>query len=162
MSGSKIFAGTWGDGVFLSTNNGASWTAVDSGLPENTVVLSLAISGGTIFAGAGGTGVWRRPLSEMLGVINPIPQQEMSKPHADVIKINISKTGIAVLLPETLNNRAMTVDVVNIAGRSIYSATHQVYNGSLSIPISKLSTGIYLMSIRGNNATLSSPFVVTK
>ncbi len=63
-SGANIFAGTgdWmysgGEGVYLSTDNGTSWTAVDSGLTDNDV-LALAVSpngtGGTnLFAGTGG------------------------------------------------------------------------------------------------------------
>jgi hypothetical protein len=64
VSGSNLFAGTNG-GVFLSTNNGTSWTAVNTGL-TSTIVLSLAINGSNLFAGTAGGGVWRRPLSEMV------------------------------------------------------------------------------------------------
>jgi len=56
-SGTNIFAGTWGGGVFLSTNNGTSWTQVNNGL-MNTVVRSLAVSGTNIFAGTSGGGVY--------------------------------------------------------------------------------------------------------
>ncbi len=48
---SFIFAGTdWGS-VFLSSNNGSSWTAVNNGLPIGIEVLPFAISGSNIFAG---------------------------------------------------------------------------------------------------------------
>lgn len=58
VSGSNIFAGTV-SGVFLSANNGTSWTAVNSGLPANTIVLTLAMSGGrNIFAGTYGGGIF--------------------------------------------------------------------------------------------------------
>ncbi len=56
-NGSKIFAGTWSGGVFLTTNNGTSWTAVNSGLPTDSWVYSLADSGSKIFAGTN-TGVY--------------------------------------------------------------------------------------------------------
>src|SRR5271169_5139892 len=46
----NLFAGTWGGGVFLSTNNGTSWTAVNSGL-TNFSIMSLAVSGTNLFAG---------------------------------------------------------------------------------------------------------------
>jgi hypothetical protein len=69
--GTNLFAGT-GGGVFLSTNNGTSWSKVDTGL-TNTYVNVFAVSpngaGGTnLFAGTEGRGVWRRPLSEMTSV----------------------------------------------------------------------------------------------
>ncbi len=52
VSGTNLFAGTSG-GVFLSTNNGTSWTAVNNGL-TNTDVRALAVSGTNLFAGTSG------------------------------------------------------------------------------------------------------------
>jgi ligand-binding sensor domain-containing protein len=51
VSGTNLFAGTFGDGVFLSTNNGTSWAAVNTGL-TNSYVYVLAVSGTNLFAGA--------------------------------------------------------------------------------------------------------------
>ena len=71
LSGNNIFAGT-GGGVFLSTDNGSNWNAVNNGLLQLTV-YSLTISGDNIFAGTDGAGagggVWRRPLSEMITAV---------------------------------------------------------------------------------------------
>jgi len=53
VNDSNLFAGTGGGGVFLSTNNGASWTAVNTGL-TNTAVFSLAVNGSNLFAGTDG------------------------------------------------------------------------------------------------------------
>jgi hypothetical protein len=52
ISGNNIFAGTYYDGIFLSTDNGSSWNGVNNGL-TNLAVTSLAISGNNIFAGTG-------------------------------------------------------------------------------------------------------------
>ncbi len=57
ISGTYLFAGTGGSGVFLSTNSGASWTQVDTGL-TNSTVNALAASGPDIFAGTDGGGVF--------------------------------------------------------------------------------------------------------
>lgn len=86
----------------------------------------------------------------------------MSKTYASGFKINIIKTGIAVMLPEPLNNAAISVGLFTIDGKRIYSATHQSHNGTLNIPVLGLSTGTYLMSITSKNGVLSSSFVVTK
>jgi hypothetical protein len=59
-SGQNLFAGTGGGGVFLSTNNGAAWSRVDSGLSTtNLFVNALAFSGTNIFAGIGSSGIFR-------------------------------------------------------------------------------------------------------
>ena len=54
VSGGNILAGAGAGGVFLSTDNGTNWKAVDSGLPANTGVNCLAASGSNIFAGTAG------------------------------------------------------------------------------------------------------------
>ena len=50
VSGTNLFAGT-NKGVFLTTDNGTTWSAVNTGLPTNTTVNALAIGGTNIFAG---------------------------------------------------------------------------------------------------------------
>jgi hypothetical protein len=75
VTGTNLFAGTsdflgTSGGVFLSTNNGIQWTAVNTGLP-NAAVLALAVSldGANLFAGTSSGDVWRRPLSEMITLV---------------------------------------------------------------------------------------------
>src|SRR5271157_6009251 len=53
----NIFAGTDSAGVYLSTNNGESWTAVNSNLPTYAYrITSLTVSGNNIFLGTLGGG----------------------------------------------------------------------------------------------------------
>jgi hypothetical protein len=58
VSGTNVFTGVYAAGVFLSTNNGTSWTAVNTGL-TNTTVQTIAVSGTSLFAGTQGGGVFR-------------------------------------------------------------------------------------------------------
>jgi hypothetical protein len=50
VSDTTVYAGTSGAGVFLTTNNGANWTEINSGLTNNSV-QTLAVSGTNLFAG---------------------------------------------------------------------------------------------------------------
>jgi ligand-binding sensor domain-containing protein len=79
VSGTNLFAGTAGSagsgngpdgGVFLSTDNGTSWTNTGLSLPTAGVV-TLAVSGTNLFAGTADAGVWQRPLSEMIVIPTP-------------------------------------------------------------------------------------------
>ncbi len=53
-----LFAGTDSNGVYLSDNSGLSWIAVNSGLPANTRIWSMAADGYDIFAGTS-EGIWQ-------------------------------------------------------------------------------------------------------
>jgi len=64
-SGSNLFAATYGSGVYLSTNNGDNWSEVNNGL-TSLPLRALAICGSYLYAGGDVSGVWRRPLSEMI------------------------------------------------------------------------------------------------
>jgi photosystem II stability/assembly factor-like uncharacterized protein len=57
-SGSALFAGTDGGGVFSSTDWGRTWTPMNSGLTKLDV-RSLAASGDTLFAGTLSGGIYR-------------------------------------------------------------------------------------------------------
>lgn len=71
VTGPNIFVGTLPALACLSTDNGATWGNINTGLtPYYIVVDCFAISGPYLLAGArtgiSGFGVWRRPLSEMI------------------------------------------------------------------------------------------------
>ncbi len=55
--GSILFVGTYGGGVFLSTDNGTSWITVNTGL-NDTDVFALALSGTNLVAGTDRGGVF--------------------------------------------------------------------------------------------------------
>jgi photosystem II stability/assembly factor-like uncharacterized protein len=55
--GTNLFAGTYGSGVFLSTDNGAVWTAVDSGLTD-LHIQALVTSDTNLFAGSAWDGIF--------------------------------------------------------------------------------------------------------
>ncbi len=58
--GNNIFAGILFSGVFVTNNNGGSWTAVNSGLPTgfNSDFESFAVSGPNLFAADLGGGIF--------------------------------------------------------------------------------------------------------
>jgi hypothetical protein len=59
-SSSTVYAATYGNGVFVSRDSGASWTSASNGL-RDTVVLSIASppGSGAVYAGTLGDGVYR-------------------------------------------------------------------------------------------------------
>jgi len=63
----NLFAGTNGNGVYVSNDNGSSWTQRNEGL-GNVTVWSLGIFNNYIFAGRSDGGVYRRPLGELTSI----------------------------------------------------------------------------------------------
>lgn len=61
----KIFAGTGGNGVFVSSNNGQSWTSMNQGLVGlgSNQISSFAERNGVLYAGTVGAGVFRLNLT---------------------------------------------------------------------------------------------------
>ncbi|MGH9833143.1 MAG: Ig-like domain-containing protein, partial [Blastocatellia bacterium] len=58
IKGDHVFAGTLGGGIFISTNNGASWSTSSQGLPADAEIRALAVSDNPIFA-ALSNGIYR-------------------------------------------------------------------------------------------------------
>lgn len=55
-----LYAGTWGYGVFVSTNNGATWTEMNNGFNGFLCIQSLTVAAdGTVFVGTAGYGVMK-------------------------------------------------------------------------------------------------------
>ena len=58
IQGTKVYAGSKQSGIYLSSNNGASWDSVNTGLTTR-FITSLAVIGSTVFAGTDGGGVFQ-------------------------------------------------------------------------------------------------------
>jgi len=59
VNGTALFAGTDSNGVYRTTDGGASWSPVNTGLPIGTFVYNFAVSGGDVFVGAFYPGIYR-------------------------------------------------------------------------------------------------------
>ena len=60
----QLIAGTDDNGIYLSGDNGVTWTSLSAGIPDNTRIWSLSVNNNGIFAGTD-KGVWKLPLSEI-------------------------------------------------------------------------------------------------
>ena len=55
-----LYAGTWGNGIYKSGDNGATWIEFNEGLDSSKAVQALtAVSGGDVFAGTMGGGLYK-------------------------------------------------------------------------------------------------------
>ena len=161
ISGANLFAGTASGGVFLSTNNGTSWTAVNNGL-TTTSVSSLAVSGTNLFAGTS-DGYWDDfSLSTVLpkqSVENQIPisysLQNYPNPFNPTTKISFS-------LP---SSGFVTLKVYDVLGREVALLANRVFTtGKYEVDFnaSNLPSGTYICSLRTENKTLVKKLLLIK
>lgn len=55
----EIYAGTIDRGIFKSTDGGENWAAINSGIPNDQLIVSLASVGSTLYAGTYGKGIFK-------------------------------------------------------------------------------------------------------
>jgi hypothetical protein len=144
-------------GTILTSSDGGTWITRNSGTTRSLKSVAYSSWKG-LFVAVGDSGTILTSKVNNSGVI----QRNIFKQYSDGFKTKISNNIIHVLLPKTFSNGELTLELFTIAGKRIYSATHQAYNGILNIPVSGLPTGTYLISIRGSHTALSSSFVAIK
>ncbi|RPI18956.1 MAG: T9SS C-terminal target domain-containing protein [Ignavibacteriae bacterium] len=143
-----IFAGgaISGGGFYISTNNGSNWLNKSDGLIN--LVGGIVTSNNNIFVGTGGTGIYRRSMSEIVGirkVPGNIPQEfKLSQNFPNPFN---SSTQIAYELPTT--NR-VKLNIYDILGQEIaslvdknqtpgkYTITWDAFNNTSGIYFCKL------------------------
>ncbi len=166
--GTNLFAGTSdilgsSGSVFLSNNNGINWTDVNSGLP-NTGVLALTISGTNLFAGSAGSGVWRRPLSEM---ITDVEDHSSEIPYQFILEQNYPNpfnpsTTINFSLP---SSEFVTLKVYDVLGNEVATlvneekppGTYEITWYAVNLP-----SGIYFYKIQSGSFLETKKMILIK
>ncbi|MHB8169105.1 MAG: hypothetical protein ACYDET_05575, partial [Thermoleophilia bacterium] len=155
-----LFAGTNG-GVFLSTNAGASWSALNSGL-TSTSIYSLALSPSfttdhTLFAGTGTGGVFSYTFPDTTppGVTNLQPSGTI-KTNSTTISANYSDSGSGI----NSASAAVTLDGTAVSGCTA-TAT------SISCPVTGLADGSHTITVSvadnaGNTSRVNGFFTVAQ
>lgn len=144
--GANLFAGTY-DGVFHSTNDGATWSLGNTGLTD-TSVSALAVNGTNLFAGTR-SGVWRRPLSEM---VTRVGQQQIELPTQFCLRQNFPNpfnpsTSIEFQVP---NQSPVTLKIFDVLGREVatlVSELKQAGTHAVKWDATQLSSGVYFYSL---------------
>jgi hypothetical protein len=157
-------------GVFLSADHGDSWSSVGSGL--TTGVFSLAVSGdgSTLLAGTTGFGVWKRPLSEMIGTPSSADDRAASLPNAIALRANHPKpfwqgTTIQYALPRAMTMRLVVYDVAGRAVRTLVNGMQaagerRVTWDGKNDSGSRVSRGMYLYRLQAGGTSRTHKMIL--
>ncbi len=164
VSGTNLFAGTSGGGVFLSTNNGASWTAVSTGL-TNTHVYALGVSGTNLFAGTYGGGVWRCPLSQMITSVKETISDETPNSYALQQNYPNPFNPITTINYQVPTQSHLTLKVFDVLGREVATLVNGVEEPgykSVAFDASRLTSGVYFYRLRAGSYTETKKLILLR
>jgi Secretion system C-terminal sorting domain len=162
LDGPNVYAKTYDAGLFVSTNSGTTWgKADDSGMSEDSII-SLAANTSSLYAGSN-AGVLYRPVAEITS-INRISNKLL-------MNFKLFQNYPNPFNPSTVINYQLpvrsfvTLKVYDILGRVVATLVKEVKNaGSYSITFNsnKLSSGIYIYSLRAGDKQFSRKMILLK
>jgi hypothetical protein len=149
MDTDKYFFSATRKGVFVSSDNGLSWSLANAGLPSDSVwVSSLVLNGTNLFAGIYGKGVWLNS-----SLVTKTREKSLDIPHAFLLSQNYPNpfnpsTIIQFSLPKPA---VVTLGVFDILGREVASlvkgklqtGTHTVLFEAYDLP-----NGVYFYRLQ--------------
>jgi len=161
-----VFAGTDTSGVYLSTDKGASWAQINQGFGNDPwwSVKSFCITNGYIYAGTNGYSVWKRPLSDIIGIRNisdKIPgrftlYQNYPNPFnpTTIIKFDI------------LKDANITFEIYDILGRTVATLAKNEFKRAGSYQVEwnagNFASGVYFCRITAGRFTETKKMVLLK
>jgi hypothetical protein len=166
-AGSNLFAASYNNGVYLSTNNGNNWSEVNNGLSFLSL-RGLAVCGAYLFAGADLSGVWRRPLSDMITDVddseNDLPteyslSQNYPNPFNPSTRIKYQVSSIShvtLKVYDVLGN-----EIATLVNEEKAPGTHQVDFRS-TINNLQLASGIYYYQLKAGDFLETKKMVFIK
>jgi hypothetical protein len=158
--GPNIFAGSLGNGVWLSKNYGSSWTQVNTGLGSGAYnVLSLGANDQYLFAGTVSSSFWRRPLSQMITVPTAVSEMTL-QPKAFSLEQNYPNPfNPSTTIPYQLAVESkVTLEVYNVLGQVVKTLADEMQPAgqrSLVWNAASYPSGVYFYRIVATPANKS-------
>lgn len=149
-------------GVFMSSNNGTTWINKNQGF-NNPCIYALLITNSSIFAGTNSQGIWKRSISEIIGIQNvssELPREyklyqnypNPFNPNTN-IEFSISKKSLVELI------------IFDVKGKEI----SKLVNGNLEAGVyrynydgSHLSSGVYFYKLITENFSQTRKMILLK
>jgi hypothetical protein len=150
-SGTALFSGT-DDGVFMSTNGGAHWTDVSTGLLGPRIGC-LLVNGADLLAGTTSGGVWRRPLAEL---VTSIQDTEIDAPRLFSLDQNYPNpfnpgTTIKYELPKSSMVRLSVYDMLGREVTVLVDEKREAGYHEVRFDGSGLASGVYLYRLQAGD-----------
>lgn len=154
VTGSNIFAGvesgtSSNNGVYLSTDNGYSFTNITTGQLGLSGVYSLIIVGNDIYAGTNSNGIWKRPLTQIITSVN---EEKISFTNDSYVFPNPFNDKTTLYFADELYNAVLKVFCSN--GNEVLNIPFSGKN--ITVEKNNLVKGIYFYKVISNENSIRS------
>lgn len=162
--GSTIFVGSFGDGVWRSTNFGSSWSQINTGFAGAAYyVTSLGADNQYIFAGTNNANVWRRPLSQ----ITDIEDGTQSQPVTFSLEQNYPNpfNPATTIRYELHSTSHVTLKIINVLGEEVGTLVDEFLptgEQSVRFDASHFSSGVYFYRLQAGTNSETKKLVLLR
>ena len=150
-------------GIRVSTNAGNAWTNTDT-VSAGTYVISILVSGDILFVGTDETGIWSRPLSELVTSVEASrpPLRSVYSLQQNYPNPFNPTTTIRYGLPARSH---VSLAVFNILGQQVASlvdAIEEQGEHSVRVDLNWLASGVYFYRLQAGDFVLSRKLLLLR
>lgn len=156
----NIFAGTYGKGIYLSTDNGKNWIQKNTGL-TNLDVSSLLINGNNIFAGTiYKEGMFRAKLSDFnLSDVEDMINSEKGlnispNPATNNVSIDIQQNQASDICISIYNS--MGIEIKRFDRKELYGIHSRIFSTE------DFPSGVYYCIVKSGKNMKAAKFIISK
>jgi photosystem II stability/assembly factor-like uncharacterized protein len=153
----NLFAATDSCGIFLTTDDGAHWTSENLGLTD-TSVISLAVQGNELLAGTASSGVWRRPLAEMIALSSVASES----PASETISVYPDPASSLVTVDCPDLKGVTDVSLISITGVTVWHKTINADGRPFQLDFAGVANGAYRLEFVSGDERQSSNIVLKR
>ena len=168
--GNNIFACSPNNGIFISTNNGSSWTKKSTGLPSSNYRYTLAIHNGWMFAGTSGNSVWKRPVTDVTEIDEEISQsptnfllmQNYPNPFNPSTTIKYTIPSVSLSAIEGIRVQLKVYDILGNEVATLLDEYREAGKYEVEFKAAKLSSGIYFYKLSAGSFTETKKMILLR
>lgn len=158
-----VLAATRNDGIYISLNNGNTWTAMNSGMAD-TNILSISYNSSYVFAGSAQGNVWKIPVQSIPVSVNE--GSEPIQPESPELSVYPNpfnpSANIRFILPESGPVKLTLYDIRGKEQRTLVSEYRSAGTHEVQFSSEGLAAGVYFCTLKHNSITLSRRMVLAK
>ena len=162
VSGSNLIAGC-DNGIYISPNKGINWFQKNQGFAQVPQIYSLYLQDDFVLAGTNEKSVWKRSLSELVGIKTISTEVPSSFSLSQNFPNPFNPT--TIIKYQIKENSFVSLKVFNALGREVSTIVNEKQNvGTYSVTFdaSSLASGIYFYKLTSVNLSETKKMILIK